>query len=153
MWKQQLAAFDNFLQLASVSNHDLLACLTTLRSKGFNLLDYVHALNDLSENHVLAIQPTGLCCADKELGAIGVGTSVSHGQNTWASVGQLEVLILELISINRLATGSVVGCEITSLAHEIRDNSVKGGSFESKSLFSCTQSPEILCSLWDNVSP
>ena len=37
-----------------------------------------------------AVQPLGLHGADKELGAVGVGARVSHGQDTGAGVTQLQ---------------------------------------------------------------
>jgi hypothetical protein len=39
-------------------------------------LHHVHALHDLAEDDVLAVEPVGLCGADKELRAVGVGTRV-----------------------------------------------------------------------------
>ena len=39
---------------------------------------------------------------------------------------QLEVLVCELSSIDRLASSAVVVGEIASLAHEIGDDSVEG---------------------------
>uniref|UniRef100_A0A1B0CQ72 Uncharacterized protein n=1 Tax=Lutzomyia longipalpis TaxID=7200 RepID=A0A1B0CQ72_LUTLO len=39
------------------------------------------------------------------------------------------------------------------LAHEIRDNTMKNASRIAKSLLSCTQCPEIFCSLWHNIRP
>ena len=53
-----------------------------LKDKIIYLLHDIHALDDLAENNVLAVQPRGLRRADKELGAVGVGTSVGHGQNS-----------------------------------------------------------------------
>lgn len=37
---------------------------------------------------------------DEELGAIGVRSSVGHGQETLLGVLQLEVLILELVAVD-----------------------------------------------------
>jgi len=139
--------------LSTVRNNNLLAGLTTLRSEGLNLLDNIHALNDLAENYVLAVQPAGLGCADKELGTVGVGASVSHGQNSWTSVCQLEVLILKFVAVDGLATGAVVGCEITTLAHEVGDDSVEGGGLEAESLLAGAQGTEILSCLRDNIGP
>ena len=45
------------LQLAAVSNQNLLAGLSTLAPVGLNLFDNIHAFNDTAEHHVLAIQP------------------------------------------------------------------------------------------------
>ena len=56
---------------------------------------------------MLAVQPRGLGCADEELGAVGVGTSVGHGQDTGASVLQGEVLIGKLLTVDGLATSAL----------------------------------------------
>ena len=40
------------------------------------------AVTNLSEHDVLSIQPLGLRGAKEELGAVGVGPSVSHGQDS-----------------------------------------------------------------------
>lgn len=50
-----------------------------------NLLSYlsndVHALSNVSENDVLSVEPGGLGRAEEELRAVGVGASISHGQD------------------------------------------------------------------------
>jgi hypothetical protein len=45
---------------------------------------------------------------------------------------ELKVFVGKLCSVNRLSTGAVVVGEVTTLAHESRDNPVKGGSRESE---------------------
>ena len=67
---------------------------------------------------MLAIQPAGLHSAQEELGAVGVGASVCHGQNPWASVLQGEVLICKLGSIDRLTPGAIPSSEITTLRRD-----------------------------------
>lgn len=47
----------------------------------------------LTENDVLAIEPGCLHSGDEELGPIGVGASISHGQKKRFVVLQIEVLI------------------------------------------------------------
>jgi len=139
--------------LSTIRHNNLLVGLTTLRSEGFNLLDDIHAFYNLSEDDVLAVQPAGLGGADKELGAVSVGTSVGHGKDTWTSVCKLEVLVLELVTVDGLATSTVVGCEITSLAHEVGDNPVEGGSLVAESLLAGAQGTEIFGSLGDDIGP
>lgn len=56
--------------------------------------------------------------ADEELGPVGVGTSVGHGQDSHPRVLQLEVLISKLLSVNGFASGSVVVGEISALGEE-----------------------------------
>ena len=49
-----------FLELSAVGNDNLFLRGSRLRSKGFNLLDNVHAFHDRSKDTVLAVQPGGL---------------------------------------------------------------------------------------------
>ena len=37
------------------------------------------------------------------LGAVGVGAGVGHGEDAWAGVGQLKILIREFVTINAAA--------------------------------------------------
>lgn len=59
--------------------------------------------------------PCRLFGADEELGPVGVGAGVGHGQDAGAGVCQAEVLICELVAIDGLSSGSVVVCEIAAL--------------------------------------
>lgn len=68
---------------------------------------------------MLSIQPGGLDGGDEELRSVGILTSVGHGQETRTSVAKLEVLVGETVAVDRLATGSVVLGEITTLNHEV----------------------------------
>merc|ERR1712038_1237232 len=114
------------LTLSTVCDHDLLACLARLGSKRLDLLDDIHTLADLTENNMLSIKPLGLSSAEEELASIGVGASIGHGENSRSSVLQSEVLILELVSVDGLATGSVMVGEVATLAHESWNDPVKG---------------------------
>ena len=66
---------------------------------------------------------------------------------------QGEVLVLELVAVDGLAPGAVPGGEVTTLAHEVGDDTVECGSLESESLLSGAESTEVLRSLGDNVRP
>lgn len=102
------------LQLSAVSNNDLLARLARLAAESLDGLDHVHALDDGAEHDVARVQPGGLDGADEELGAVGVGTGVGHGQDSGAGVLQREVLILELGAVDGLASSAVVVGEVTT---------------------------------------
>merc|ERR1719480_366381 len=116
------------------------------------LVDNVHALDDLSEHHVLAIEPLGLSGAEEKLGTVGVGPSVGHGEDSRSGVLQLEVLILELVAIDGLASSSVSGGEVATLAHEVGDDAMEGGSLVAVALLTRAQGAEVLRGLRDDVT-
>lgn len=64
---------------------------------------------------MLSIEPRGLHSADEELRTVGVGSSIGHGHNAGTSVLQGKVLILELVTVDGLATSSIVVGEVTTL--------------------------------------
>lgn len=66
---------------------------------------------------------------------------------------QGEVLILEFRSIDGFSTSAVVIGEITTLAHEIGDDTVESGSFVAVSLFAGAQGTEILSRFWHDIGP
>lgn len=70
-----------------------------------------------------------------------------------------EVLIGELFSVDGFTSSSVSTGEVSSLDHEVRDDSVEGGSLEvewlsrlSNSLFSSAESTEVFSGLGDDIS-
>ena len=101
--------------MSTISDHDLLARLAGLGSERLDFLDDIHALADLTENNMLSIKPLGLGSAEEELASIGVGASIGHGENSRSSVLQGEVLILELVAVDGLATSSVMVGEVATL--------------------------------------
>lgn len=74
------------LQSTTIGYNDLLAGLARLRTIGFDLFDNIHTIDNLAENNVLVIQPSGLDGTNEELGAVGVGASIGHGQDAGAGV-------------------------------------------------------------------
>lgn len=73
---------------------------------------------------MLAVKPAGLRSSDEELAAVRIFACVCHGQAVWF-VLQLEVFVFESPSPDRSAAGPVTTCEISTLDHEIRDDSVE----------------------------
>jgi len=110
-----------------VGDDDSAAGSTGLRADGLDLLDdsLGSLISDLAEDAVLAVEPGAGDGGDEELRAVGVGTSVSHGEEEGLLVAELEVLILELAAVDRDTTGTVAASEVTTLEHELRDDTVE----------------------------
>ena len=73
-------------------------------------------------------------------------------------MSQLEVLIRERFAVDTFATSTVAIREIPPLAHESRDNSMKGAPLKlqrttepTATLFTSAKASEILCCLGNNV--
>jgi len=95
---------------------------------------------------VLAIEPAGDDGGDEELRTVGVWSSVGHGEKSWLGVLSDEVLIGELLTVDGLATSSVSAGEVTTLEHELRNDTVEGGVGVAKTLLAGAQSSEVLSS-------
>lgn len=114
MHRQLYTARDIDLQLSAVGDHDLLGGLARLAAEALDRLDDLQTLDNLAEDDVTLVQPGGLHGADEELGAVRVGTGVGHAQDSGSRVLQREVLVLELVAVDRLAAGAVVVREVTA---------------------------------------
>jgi hypothetical protein len=84
-----------------------------------NLLDEVGTLGNLTEDDVLAIEPRGDNGGDEELGSVSARASVGHGQKERSVVTELEVLVGELVTVDRLSTGTVVVGELGSVLRQV----------------------------------
>src|ERR687897_1434057 len=85
-------------------------------------VDHLHALDDLAEDGVLAVEPGCRGLGDEELGPVGVGAGVGHGQVAGAveAVGAAD-LVLELV-----AGAATAGPErVAALDHEVGDDPVE----------------------------
>jgi len=143
------------LVLARVDNGGAGLVLDGTRARADSLegLDDLHGLivGDLAEDDVAAVEPRGDDGGDEELRAVGVGTSVGHGEQARLVVLQLEVLIGELLAVDGLATSAVTTGEVTTLEHELRDDAVEGRALVAKALLASAESTEVLSGLGDNV--
>lgn len=121
--KEYLSSSNNF---TTVSNDDVLRWPVHAISRlVLNVGDDVQALDDLTENNVTSIEPLSLHRADEKLASVRVGTGIRHTQDSWSGVGQFEVLVGELVAVDTLAAGAIARGEITTLDHEVLDNTVK----------------------------
>lgn len=62
---------------------------------------------DLAEDDVTAVEPGGDNGGDEELRAVGVGPGIGHGEQERLVVGELEVLVGELLTVDRLAASTL----------------------------------------------
>lgn len=90
----------------------------------------------------MGLLPRSRCC-NEELGAVGVLSGIRHGHETLLGVLDLEVFVLEFGAVDlyrsarvfnctnrsahtRLSSGSIALGEVTTLDHEVLDNTVEG---------------------------
>lgn len=164
--------------LISVNDGGLLAILdgTAGGTGSLDGLDDLEGLivGNLAENDVAAVQPRGHDGGDEELGAVAVsrllariqheaqlgatweddirvGAGVGHGQQTRAGVLDLEVLIGELLAVDGLATSAVATGEVTTLEHELGDDTVEGRATVAEALGVGAELLEVLGGLGDDV--
>jgi hypothetical protein len=145
--------FRGDIKLAALGNLDSLDGSVRRSSLGvLDLLDNLVALEDFTEDDVLAIEPRGDNGGDEELGAVGVATGVGHGQKTLLGVLELEVLILEAVAVDRLATSAVTLGEVTALDHKVLDDTVESRALVTEALLTSGQSAEILSGFGDSLA-
>lgn len=141
----------NNLQLATVGHDDLLGGFAGLGAISFDFPDHIHALHNGAEDDVAVVQPGRLYGGNKELGSVGVGTSVGHRHDARSGVLQDKVFILELVSVDGLASGSVMVLEVATLAHEVRNHTVEGGTLVAEALLSGAESAEVFTCFWSYI--
>lgn len=122
-----------------------------MAAEALDLPHYVHALDDAAEHDVAVIEPGSLHGRDEELGAVRVRAGVRHRHDARAGVLQVEVLVLELVAVDRLATGAVVVLEVTTLAHEVRDHTVEDRALVAEPFLAGAERAEVLARLWDDI--
>lgn len=141
----------NNLQLATVGNNDLLGGFSGLVAIRFDFSDHIHALDDGAKDNVTVVQPGGLHGGYEELGSVGVGSGVGHRHDTRSGVLQDEVLILELVSVDGLASGSIMVLEVATLAHKVRNHTVEGGTLVAEALLSGAESAKVFTCFWSYI--
>lgn len=82
---------------------------------------------------------------------VRVRAGVGHGEDTGASMLQGEVLISELLAVDGLATSAVEVGEVTTLKHEIGDDTVEDRAGVTEALLASAESSEVLSGLGDLV--
>ena len=72
-----------------------------------------------AEDDVFAVEPVGLDGGYEELGPVGVGAGVGHGEEAGGAVLHQEVLVVKLGSVDGLAASPVKPLEVSSLNREV----------------------------------
>lgn len=139
-------------QLATINDFDIFNGLVILAG-GVHLssLADVHTLKDLAKDDVFSVQPLSVDVANEKLRTVSVRASVSHGEAA-GEVLELEVLVVELVAIDGFTAGTVEICEVTTLHHEILNDTVEDGAFVAKTFLTSAQGPKVLNSLWNILS-
>ena len=100
---------------------------------------------------MLTVEPWAWDGGDEELRSVGVGSSVGHGEEAGFGVLLGEVFVSELLAVDASSTGSISTCEISSLEHELSDDSVEWGSLVSLSLRLLAKLSKVLGGLGDHI--
>lgn len=86
------------------------------------------------------------------------GSGIGHGKKKGLLMLLREGLVVELVAIDRLAACAITSCEVTTLNHELLDDSVEDGALVvegfprlSNALLTGAKSTEVLGSLGDKV--
>mmetsp|Transcript_16340 Transcript_16340/g.31884 ORF Transcript_16340/g.31884 Transcript_16340/m.31884 type:complete len:211 (+) Transcript_16340:258-890(+) len=142
---------DLLSNLSRLSNNHGSRRSATLRSHPLDLIHNIQTIHNLSKDDVSTIEPRAVDGANEELRSVGVGPGVGHGEDSFALVLEIKVLVGELLPINGLSTSSIMVGEISSLAHETGDDTVERASGVSESLLASAKSAEVLCCLGSDI--
>ena len=132
------------MELTAVKDTDPLAGLSSHGAALLHLPHDVQPRHDGAKHDVLPVQPAGLLRADEELGAVGVRAGVCHGDHSGSRVAELEVLVLKVLPVHGLPPGPVPGRDVPALHHELRDDAVEDGAFQSEASLPGAETSEVL---------
>merc|ERR1719412_2410230 len=118
------------LQHAGVDHFHPGAGLAAAGAQGLDRLDDVEALLIVhpAKDDMLVVQPLGLDSGDEELGSVGVGAGVGHGEQPGGAVLHQEVLIIELGTIDALSPRTIKILKISTLDHELGNDAMEDGA-------------------------
>src|SRR6185437_473176 len=91
-----------------------------------DFLHHVVAFGDFAEDGVLAGEPAGVRNGDEELGAVGVGAGVGHGE--LAGLGEAVRRALGLVGELVAGAAHAGAFGVSALDHELRDDAVEDGA-------------------------
>lgn len=122
-----------------------------MRTNGLHCLHDVLSLRDSAKNDVSTVEPACKYGGDEELTAVSVRACVGH-RKTERLVLEFEVFVFEAISVDGSSSGAISPREVTTLDHEVRDNSMEVASLIAKFSLSFAKLDEVVDSPRDNCS-
>ena len=90
-------------------------------------LQHIPATHDAAEDDVLVVEPASLGQRDVELGVVGVGSVVGHGDPAGAAVAQDELLVVEALAEDAATAAAVTDRDVSHLKDEVRHDTMHGG--------------------------
>lgn len=142
----QYGGLHSLLTGSTVDDYNILNGFVSISN--LDSLDSIHDFvigvsQALAKHNMFAVQVSRRAGADKELGSVGVTSSVGHAQKAQFIVLPGEVLICKFLAVDALSPSAVVSGEVSALDHEIFDHSVELGTLVSVSILSGTQLTEV----------
>ena len=120
----------SFVQLPTVLDSNCSPGGTTVCASSLHSIKHIHTFDNLAKHDVTAIKMRCWGESQEELRAVGAWARVCHRQSASISVLHIEVLVIELGSIDRLTSDSSTVSEVTALGHEAGDDTVELGALE-----------------------
>lgn len=84
-----------------------------------HLLNNIHAVPNPAKRHVFEVQVFCFFQRYKELGIVGVASSICHRQDPWTCVANVKVLVLKRAPVDGLAPCAVAVGDITTLKQKV----------------------------------
>ena len=82
---------------------------------------------------------------------LGIGSGIGHGQNSLSLMLQIKVFIGKLLTVDALASGTVVIGKVSSLTHKVGNHAVEGAALESKALLASAECTKVFGRLGCNI--
>ena len=101
---------------------------------------------------MFSIKPGCIGSADEELRAVSITTSICHRDGARSKMTNLEVFICKSTSIDATTTTAITRSEITTLDHEVWDDTMEFASLVAEALLSGAKCTEVFYSTWNGIS-
>ena len=115
-----------YSQLSAISDNAWSSGLSRLGSNRLEGIENLKTVNNSSEDSVFSIKPVAWDETKEELGSVGVWSGVGHGEISSSNMLDGEVFVSEFHSVDRFSSSSISGGEVSTLGHEVGDDSVEG---------------------------